>query len=104
MSWEFIQQVTQTEADAKQRKVDAAVTAKKIISDAHLAGEETLRRVVADADTQVKQMMLQAEDRAARRAEEIAAQSKADCAALCRTAENKLDEAAALIVRRVVNS
>lgn len=104
MSWEFIQQVTQTEADAKQRKVDAAVTAKKIISDAHLAGEEALRSTVATANAHVKQIMLQAEERAARRAEELASQSKADCAALCSAAESKLDEAAALIVRRVVNS
>lgn len=104
MSLEAIRQVTQAEAAAKQRKADAADSAKKIIADAHLAGEEALRSTVATANAHVKQIMLQAEEHAARRAEELASQSKADCAALCSAAESKLDEAAALIVRRVVNS
>lgn len=104
MSLEAIKKVAQTEAETKQRKADAAAAAKKMVSDAHLAGEEALRSAVAKADAQTKQMMLQAEERAATRALEIAAQSKEDCAALCAAAENKLDEAAALIVRRVVNS
>lgn len=104
MSLEAIRQVTQAESAAKQRKADAADSAKKIISDAHLAGEEVLRSTAAAADTQVKQIMMQAEERADRRAEELASQSKADCAALCSAAETKLDDAAVLIIKRVVNS
>lgn len=104
MSLEAIRQITQAEACAKQRKTDAAVAAKKIISDAYFAGEEKLRSAAATADAQVRQIILQAEERAARRAEEISSQSKAGCAALCSAAEIKLDDAAALIIRRVVNS
>lgn len=104
MSLEAIRQITQAEAGAKQRKANAADIANKMVADAHLAGEEKLRSAAATADAQVKQIMLQAEERAARRAEEIASQAKADCASLCSAAETKLDDAAALIIRRVVNS
>ena len=104
MSLEAIKKVAQTEADAKQRKAEALVAAKKMVSDAQLAGEQTLRSACAEADTKTKELMRQAEERAAGRAAEIAAQSKEECAILRSAAENKLEDAAALIVRRVVSS
>ena len=58
----------------------------------------------AEAEIQAKSFMAQAEERAAGHTAEVAAQTKKDCAALQKAAEGKLEEAAALIVRRVVNS
>lgn len=104
MSLDAIKQVAQTEAETKQRKAEAAAAAKKLTADAEQAGRETLRSACACAEANAKELLIQAEKRAAVRADEIAAQSKQDCAALCSAAESKLDEAAALIVRRVVSS
>ena len=104
MSLEAIQMVAQTEAETKQRKADAIAAAKKLIAEAEQTGKQTLQTACADAEAKARELMVRAEERAAARAAEIAAQSKQDCAALCSSAENKLDEAAALIVRRVVSS
>ena len=120
MSLEAIKKVAQTEAETKQRKAEAAVTAKKLVADAEQAGNESLRkaqRIPADmrhlealrkarteAEAKSRELLAKAEERAAVRTAEIAAQSKQECAALCSAAESKLEEAAALIVRRVVSS
>lgn len=104
MSLEAIKQVTQTEADTKQRKAEAIAAARKLVSDAEQAGKEQLRSACAAAEASAKELMVQAEERARTRSAEIAAQSEKDRAALCSAAEDKLDQAAALIVRRVVSS
>ena len=104
MSLEAIQMVTRAEAETKQRKADAITAAKKLVAEAEQAGKQALQAACSDADAKAKELMVQAEERAAARAAEIAAQSGQDRAALCSAAENKLDEAAALIVRRVVSS
>lgn len=104
MSLDAIKQVAQAEAEIKQRKADAAVTARKLVSDAEQAGQEALRSARTEAEAKVKELMKQAEERAAGRTVEIADQARKDCAALRGTAEAKLEEAAQLIVRRVVSS
>lgn len=104
MSLEAIKQVAQTEAETKQRKAEAVAAAKKLVADAEQAGKETLRSARAEAETKAKELLVQAEERAAVRTAEIAAQSKQECVNLRSAAEHKLEEAAALIVRRVVSS
>lgn len=104
MSLEAIKQVAQTEAETKQRKAEAVAAAKKLVADAEQAGKNAVRVACAEAEANAKELWIQAEERAAARSAEIAAQSKQECVALCSAAETKLDEAAALIVRRVVSS
>lgn len=104
MSLEAIKQVAQTEAETKQRKAEAIAAAKKLVSDAEQTGKQALQNACAEAEAKAKEFMVRAEERAAARAAEIAAQSEQECTALRRAAETRLDEAAALIVRRVVSS
>lgn len=104
MSLDAIKQVVQAEADTKQRKADAAAAAKKLIADAEQAGQEALRGARSEAEIKAKELMVQAEERAAVRSSEIADQAKKDCAALRAAAEGRLEAAADLIVRRVVSS
>ena len=96
MSLEAIKKVAQTEAETKQRKAEAAVTAKKLVADAEQAGNESLRKARTEAEAKSRELLAKAEERAA--------QSTQECAALGSAAESKLEEAAALIVRRVVSS
>lgn len=104
MSLDAIKQVTQAEAETKQRKADATVAARKLISDAEQAGQEALRSARTQAEAKARELMAQAEERAAVRTAEITAQAKQECAALRSTAESRLEKAADLIVRRVVSS
>lgn len=104
MSLDAIKQVTQAEVETKQRKTDATVAARKLISDAEQAGQEALRSARTQAEAKARELMAQAEERAAVRTAEITAQAKQECAALRSTVESRLEKAADLIVRRVVSS
>lgn len=104
MSLDAIKQVAQAEAETKQRKADAAIAARKLISDAEQAGQKALRDARAEAEAKAKALMAQAEKNAAARTVEIADQAKKDCADLRGAAESRLEAAADLIVRRVVSS
>jgi V/A-type H+-transporting ATPase subunit G/H len=104
MSLDAIKQVTQAETETKQRKADAAAAAKKLVADAEDAGKQTVRDARAKAEAEVKQQMAQAEARAAERAAGIVKQGKQECDALRNTAQGRLEQAADLIVRRVVSS
>ncbi len=104
MSLDAIKQVTLAEAETKQRKADALAAAKKLVAEAEQSGKEALRAAKAAAEANAKELMAQAEQRAVGRAEEAAKQSQQACADLRSTAEGRLDQAAELIVRRVVSS
>ena len=104
MSLEAIKQVAEAEEATKLRKTEAAAAAKQLVAEAEKAGKRVLASARAEAEAQVKTLIAQAGERAERDTAEAAAQTEAECAALRKAAEVKLEEAAALIVRRVVNS
>ena len=56
------------------------------------------------ADAKVKELLAQAEKDAAEDAAKIKQQADADCAALRTNAKERLEEAASLIVRKVVDA
>ena len=66
--------------------------------------EQTTRAQKAEAEAQVKELLRQAEDRAAGHAAEVMAQAEQSCAALRKRAEERLDQAADTIVGRVVKT
>ena len=103
MSLEAIKKVTETEQDILARKAEAAATAKKLVADADKAGRELVESARREAEEKVKGFMKDAEARAAEHNKAVLAQAAQACDALRASAETRLDEAAALIVRRVVN-
>ena len=74
MSLEAVQKVTETEQKARARK----------------------------ADVQVKVMLTKAEESAAKHSEAVMEETRRSCDSLRQAAEGKLEDAAALIIRRVV--
>jgi vacuolar-type H+-ATPase subunit H len=104
MSLDAIKQVTQAEAQTKQRKADAAAAARKLVADAQDTGKQAVQNARAKAEAKVKENMAQAEARAAQRAAGIVKQGEQECDALRNTAQGRLEQAADLIVRRVVSS
>ena len=104
MSLDAIQEVTQAEQSAREKKAQAADEAKRIVAEAERAG----RQLVADAraldEETVKTMLADAEARAGERSTQTLADNAAQCEALKKAARGRLDQAAGLIVGRVGNS
>lgn len=103
MSLEAIKKVNETEQGVQARKAEAAANAKKLVADAEKAGRERLESARAKAEADARESMARAEEKAAAHSEEILAGARKDCAALRKAARARLDKAAQLIVRRVVN-
>lgn len=104
MSFEAIQKVAETEQATRAKKAEAAVEAKRIVGEAERAGQQLVAQARAKADEQVKAMLADAEARAAERSRQILADNDAACAALKQKAQDRLDQAADLIVGRVGNN
>ncbi len=103
MSLEAIQQVTEVEQNLRQRKADAAQEAKRAAAAAEKSGREKLEAARQVADAEARAMMKEAEAEAARRAETVRQQTRVDCDRLTELARTRLEEAAELIVRKVVD-
>ena len=102
MSLEAIKQVTQAEDEHRARKAEAQAEAKRLVAER--AGRARLEEARAQAEAQVRDLLKEAEERAAKHTEQVLEQTRSSCGALRAEAQKKLDQAAQSIVRRVVNS
>ena len=79
-----------------------------LVENLQREGGETMAleavKLVAQADAKGKELLAQAEKDAAEDAAKIKQQADADCAALRTNAKKRLEEAASLIVRKVVDA
>lgn len=103
MSLEAVQKVTEAEQKAQARKAEAAENAKKLVAEAERAGKDRVAGTRAEAEAQVREMLTKAEASAALHTEKVMAETRKSCDSLRQAASGKLDEASALIIRRVVN-
>ena len=104
MSMDAIKQVTDTEAEAKERRAKPQAEAQTMVAGAEKAGREALAQARKEAQAGARELLSQAESQAEVKTREALAEYEKDCQALKARAAEKLDEAAALIVRRVVNT
>ena len=102
MPLEVIENITQVEAENRERKTAAEAKAKQIVADAQREGLALLQQTRTSAAERSRELLQQAETRAAARGEEIRRDARAEGEALRREAETRLDAAADLIVGRVV--
>ncbi len=103
MSIEAIQQISQAEASAQEKKQAAFAKAKQMKRDAEQNGEQLLEQTRQKAEQESRAMMTAAEQAAAKQAAQLLSDNARVCEQLCSVAESHLDEAAALIVKRIVN-
>jgi len=103
VSIEAIQQVNQAEASAQEKRSVARAQAKQLIREAERAGQLLLEQARQKAESESRAAMAQAEKNAAVRAKEVLSDNASACNQLCSAAEPRLDAAAALIVKRIVN-
>ena len=102
MSLEAVQRVAEAEEKARARRAEAAEACKKLVADAEQAGQDRLAQAVQAAEDQAAEAMAQAEAAAAEDARAVEAEALQSCEGLRRAAAGRLDDAAALIIRRVV--
>ena len=86
----------------RERKAAAEAEARQIAADAEREGIALLEKTRADAVERGRKLLKQAEERAARQADEIRNTAEAESAALREAADRNLEEAAEFIVGRVV--
>lgn len=103
MALEAIQAVTAAETQAKSDREVAAAQAKQLLADAQREARQTVEQARQQAQAQARQMMAQAEDKAAGLTRQVLEQASQDCEKLKQDARGRLDEAAQLIVEKVVN-
>lgn len=104
MSLEAIKSITAAEEQSHAALIDAQLAAKKAVADAEKAGLAVIAEARARAEEEVGALMKAAETRAGKSAEELRQSTSNKCAAMSARAEGRLDSAASLIVRRVVES
>lgn len=104
MSLEAIKNIAAAEEKARQKKLEAQQTAKKLISEAEAAGIAAVSDSKKRAGAEAAALTSEAEANAIKFAEELRDNTFNKCAAMRARSELRLDSAAALIVRRVVEN
>ena len=104
MSLAAITLVTPAAEDHRPPTAEPLAEAKRLVADAERAGRARLEEARAQAEAQVRDLLKEAEERAAKHTEQVLEQTRSSCGALRAEAQKKLDQAAQSIVRRVVNS
>ena len=104
MSFEAISNISQAEAMAKSQVANAEVRAKQLAADAESAGKLAVEAACTRAETELAELGRQVDEKAKAQADKISAELENQKAALRAKAEGKLDQAAALVVERIVNS
>ena len=102
MSLEAITKIRQVEEGMEREKSDARAQVQTLAADAEREGRELLRAGAEKARAENAAAMERAQERAAKRREEILAKAAGDCAALRAEAGRRMDKAVKAILERVV--
>lgn len=102
MTLDAMKQVVAAEADAKSSFQEASKLSKELIAEAEAKGRAYQQERQAAAAAEVKAMLLEAENQAAKNGEEIMHHAENQCAVIRAHAESRLDAAANRIVERIV--
>ena len=104
VSFEAIASITKAEADAKAAVAQADVKARQMRADAENAGRAAIEAAGEKAGHEIAELRRQADEKAMDAASGLSRELEATKAALRAKAEAKLQQAATLVVERIVNS
>lgn len=102
MSLEAIQFLAETEEKARQMKAAAAANAKKRIADARVSGEAMLEEALKKAEGELDALSAATTEEAGKSAHELVRKNEAAKAEMREAAREKMPEAVAFIVERIV--
>lgn len=104
MSLEAITKIRAVEDSVEQSKADAKAQAAKLVADAEREGRALLHAGREKASAASAEALKEADGKAAKRREEILAQSAKDCQKLKSDAAARMDKAVQAILGRVVET
>ena len=104
MSFEAIKGISDAEAQGKTMIAEAEAKARQMLADAEAAGKAALEAAKSRADSELKVLREKAEKQTAEKTAALDSEILAEADRLRRTAEQKLKDAAALVVERIVGS
>jgi len=102
MSLEAIKMVSEAEQFAQNLRSETQARIKKIHADSERSGREKLEFALSAATDEAGRLMADAEERANQHSNSIMEHSGKECDGLKTRASDKLDEAVAFIVERIV--
>ena len=103
MVMDSIQEVTEMEARAKERRDAAVAKNKQLLLDTQKEARQIVAKARQEGEAKARQMMAEAEAQAAEATEQVLVQARQACETLKADARTHLDQAAELIVEKVVN-
>ena len=103
MSLEAITSVTTAEQESKNAIAAAQTQARQLLADAQAAGKAALDAARAKADSELEQLRVKATEKSRTDGQALNTELEQERQALRRKAEARLEEAATLIVERIVN-
>jgi V/A-type H+-transporting ATPase subunit G/H len=103
VSLEAIKSIGAAEDEARQAKISAQQKAREDVEEAEKNGKESLASMVANAESEIAELNLTFDQKAATQAAEIVSTTANRQATLRARAEGRLEKAAQLIVERIVN-
>ena len=104
MSFEAVSNIAQAEAQAKVTVAEAESKAKQMLADADTAGKLAIDAACAKAEEELKELSRQVSEKARAQVKGLSGELENQKAALRARAEERLEQAAALVVERIVNS
>ncbi len=104
MSLEAIETISKAEENAKKRKAEAALEAKRSVTAAETAGKAAMEAARKKAVEELATLNAKADGKAKADAMELASNTENKKASLRVRAESRLAQAADLIVERIVSS
>ena len=104
MSFEAIKGISDAEVLGKAQIAEAEARAKQMLADAESAGKAALDAAKSRADSELKVLKEKAELQTAEKTAALDSEILAEADQLRRTAELRLEDAAALVVERIVGS
>ena len=102
MSIDALKAVTDSEEQARAQKAQAEATAKALVEQAKKTGEARLEEARREATAKVKDKLAQADHHGEETTRQVLAQYAKDCEDLKAKAQQRLDQAADLIMGKVV--
>jgi V/A-type H+-transporting ATPase subunit G/H len=103
MSLEVIKSISDAEDAAREARLSAQTQAKSMIAEAEKKGQAAVLDAAARAEDEVKKRFSEAEQKAAAYAAELQKTTAEKQAEIRRHAESRLNDAAGMIIERIVN-
>lgn len=103
MSLEVLKSIGDAEESARQSRLSAQLLAKNRIAEAEKKGQAAVADAISRAEQDVKKLLNEADQRATEKAAELRDTASEIQAEIGRQAGIRLDDAAGMIVERIVN-